>query len=112
MEKCPSCSRETPVPAPPWRDATVWAKTYPPEIYSIEVRFPCPECGMRLAMDGRNAGDPGLCPTCGKEIRCPDLSFLAVSASAPAPPARLSREEIAFLSEAVFEEERSVLGAA
>jgi predicted RNA-binding Zn-ribbon protein involved in translation (DUF1610 family) len=120
VSRCPGCSRETPVPAAPSSTTPAWAKTYPPDVFTVEVRFPCPECGARLVMDGRNAGDPGLCPRCAREIRCPQLSFMAEFATPPPAPAeeaargpvRLTSEEIEFLRAPGYAGERSVDRAA
>jgi hypothetical protein len=105
--ECPKCTRFTPVPIA----AGIFSphvETYPPDIISVEVKFPCPECGKRLEMDAWSAGKAGFCPLCSTEIQCPSLSFLIVSRpeTAQAPKANaariplihLSREEIEFLS--------------
>jgi hypothetical protein len=104
---CPKCSRVTPVPVLPRAQAPSCDETYPPGIFSVEIKFACPECGGRLGMDVRNTGEAGLCPICYRKILCPDVSVLTAPSpgAVPAPKEvdrtiiHLSREEINFLSQ-------------
>jgi|ERR1700677_722144 len=104
VRECPKCRRFTPVPAAPGVRPPSWGKTYPSGIFSVDIKFPCPECGERLAVDARYAGDPGICPRCSAKFQCPQLPFStapAAKADAPkeaGPRIHLSREEIDFLS--------------
>ena len=101
--ECPNCLHFTPVPPVSGRQSSLWPETYPSDIISVEIKFPCPECDERLIVDARNAGKAGYCPLCSTEIQCPHLSFLIVPEPGPkkdgAPTAiHLSPEEIDFLS--------------
>ncbi len=107
--RCPGCSRTTPVPAAGDLKSS-WEEGYVFDLFAMDVKFPCPECGGRLAMDAKASGRAGTCPLCRKPIRCPRVSFEALPPASPMPmppapkePARpvvrLSREEIDFLSE-------------
>ena len=80
---------------------------YAPGVLSVEVKFPCAQCGARLGMDARDAGATGLCPVCSGKIKCPQISLFVLppdvvpvrNEDAPRAPIRLTSEEIEFLSQ-------------
>jgi hypothetical protein len=96
---CPQCFRPTPAPAATSVAPERWAPTYPSDIYSVEIKFPCPKCGVRLGSDAKNAGEPVYCPACESTIRCPSPLFLIEpQPEAPRTVIHLSREEMEFLA--------------
>ena len=104
--ECPGCLRLTPAPAATNVRPKEWAITYPLEVFSVDVKFPCSKCGARLGADAKSAGSPVYCPVCKSIIHCPSLLFLLEPQSQPAPAAKqdaprtvihLSRAEIEFL---------------
>ena len=104
--RCAGCSRATPVPSAAGLKSS-WEEGYVFDLFAMDVKFPCPECGGRLAMDASASGRAGTCPICRKPITCPRVSFEARPLNAPAMPkakpaqpfAVLSSAEIDFLSE-------------
>jgi DNA-directed RNA polymerase subunit RPC12/RpoP len=109
VAECPRCNRMAPVPAPIDGKSIVWPRTWPPDIFIVEIKYPCPECEGRLGIDARWSGSLVVCPLCKKTIAVPHLGALitssrAVKASPPAAkkespsPRNLTPEEIDFLN--------------
>ena len=105
--ECPRCSRMVPVPAPIDSKSMTWPPTWPQDIISVEIKFPCPECKNRLEADARWAGAPVHCPECKEIIRVPNLASLInpsmkaakiSKANAARPLNNLSTEEVDFLN--------------
>lgn len=99
---CPACQRTVPVPArlPTRPGALENLALLPGEILALEIKFLCPDCGVKLRIDARMEGLLVDCPKCAHRIRIPHWS------TAPAParpslatrPAELTEAEIQFLS--------------
>ncbi len=110
VSECPHCLHVTPVPDTT-RNGTGSRRAYiyPPEVLGLDIVFLCPRCRSRLRIDARDAGTIVLCPPCNDKIRVPDLPLFVETgphpreenrALPPVPSARLSPEEIEFLSRA------------
>jgi DNA-directed RNA polymerase subunit RPC12/RpoP len=100
--ECPACQRTVPVPArmPARPGLMETLPLLPGDILALELKFLCPDCGVKLRIDARLEGLLVDCPKCAHRIRIPHWS------TAP-PPARtavateaaqLTEAEIAFLS--------------
>jgi len=86
------------------------AVVFPPEVLAMEVKFLCTSCKSRLGADARWEGRGVICPVCGDRTRVPRWSACTLgprmadgAESAKTmrfSDAKLSSEEIAFLSEA------------
>jgi uncharacterized protein YlaI len=65
-----------------------------------DIRFFCPECDGRLAVDESAAGYRVNCPECHQPIRIPTTSDPAMGPAAPTPDPMqtLTPDEVAFLS--------------
>ena len=110
--QCPRCFRFSPVPPASGNLTSEWPQIYPPEIISVEIKFPCPDCGSKLEIDARLAGARVCCPVCTNKIRAPHLASLimpplstamaATGSSLPKPVARLSPQEIDFLRNIIW----------
>lgn len=79
---------------------------YPNDVLSIDLRFACPACGQRLAVDVLAAGRTVRCTRCAATVRVPALDAPPSPSLPPAPrpgtgSAVLTDEEIAFLTEPV-----------
>jgi DNA-directed RNA polymerase subunit RPC12/RpoP len=81
----------------------------PPEVLAMEVKFLCTSCKRRLGADAHWEGRGVICPVCGDKTRVPQWSGI-LHGRRPADvvhgtkavafsEAKLSSEEIAFLSE-------------
>lgn len=110
---CPHCFRAAPVPEEPLQAAEA---PHPGSLFethrilSLRMRFLCPRCDSKLAVDARAGGARSNCPQCGSEVTVPQLPGLvsnpAAAASGPTrtttpaakPSATLSPAEIQFLT--------------
>ena len=54
-----------------------------------EIKFYCPACSNKLAIDGQAAGFLVNCPKCGKPLKVPNPVALPPRAEVPAPPAAI-----------------------
>ena len=106
--ECPSCARHVPVPRllkMQGGDAGC-APVLAPEVLALEVKFLCAACRSPLRADARWEGRDVTCPVCKDTTRIPQWSQSpprprkAAAAPALADAARLSPEEIAFLTQA------------
>lgn len=114
LAECPGCQRMVPMPPPPGEKSVSWAASYPSDIFSVEIKFPCPECGGRLGIDARRSGMAVYCPLCDRVVRVPHIASVADLAPSTTgektvvthPLPRLTAEEIHFLSGNVPEPDR------
>lgn len=110
---CPQCLRAAPVPEQPLLPAEAphpesWFEKH--RILSLQMRFLCPVCDSKLAVDARAGGARSDCPQCGNELTVPQLPGLVpkpaaaatgpprTTATATEPSAALSPAEIQFLT--------------
>lgn len=56
----------------------------------------CPSCSQSLEISRELAGSTGVCPTCGQQMRFPDLESFIEKHSAAPPPIRKSRASESF----------------
>jgi len=105
--ECPRCFRFVPVPPESAKESPQWPQIYPPDVIAIEIKFPCSECGSKLEIDARSAGDTVYCPICTSAIKSPHLAFLIMPPLSVAPKSKiefakpainLSPQEIDFLN--------------
>ncbi len=100
---CPDCSAQIPIPPTSKPGAPPVGK-----VLSLDLRFRCPSCEKKLAVDAVYAGAPLTCPQCDEQIAVPHLQpdLLPAIPSAnrtevAAPPGQpasvLSEDEVAFL---------------
>jgi hypothetical protein len=116
LMECHSCTRHVPVPklASLHGNHPEYPPVLPPEILDLSLEFECHSCGVRLRADARWEGRAANCPKCTAQTIIPRWSTgfkwtrkPASGRLAPMPVlagpvdldmARLSREEIEFLS--------------
>jgi hypothetical protein len=92
--ECPACCRVVPVPAlvtHPHGSAGC-VELFATEVLSVEIKFLCGCCGVKLRVDARCEGHELNCPRCQAVARVPRWSRSLASAT------RLCPEEIEFLS--------------
>ena len=106
--ECPHCGAATMIPRSVENHSDTPPSTPVGELLSIDVRFLCPCCGKRLAIDASRAGAKAECPECKHEITVPlppqmiHMPMLAAEEELPSgmpgkiPATVLTDEEIAF----------------
>jgi transcription elongation factor Elf1 len=68
-------------------------RVFPRGVLALDLKFLCPSCNTKLAIDARWEGTAVTCPTCRNTAQVPRWSHRA------APVVRLSVDEVHFLSE-------------
>ena len=89
ISECPRCLRVVPIPPESANEFTEWPRTYPADIISVEIKFPCPQCASKLEIDARNAGATVYCPVCTNEIKAPHLAFVIMPPHTTAPAKKI-----------------------
>ncbi len=88
---CPKCHMPFRVPVPqPSTDANLPSVQAPPQTPGmppgVRFQFQCKRCGSLLEGDSNQAGENGMCPTCGGVFMVPDFdpsSGLAIGSADP-----------------------------
>jgi predicted RNA-binding Zn-ribbon protein involved in translation (DUF1610 family) len=106
--ECPQCLNVTPIPA---RFARA-GLGYSPEILAIEVKFQCGNCRKKLRVDVRDQGQSFDCPVCHTRTKVPEWGGSPVpGGERSALQVRISREECAFLTAPIVENENVLRSA-
>ncbi len=82
-------------------------RSYPENVLSVDIRFPCAECGKKLQIDIHAAGNRVNCVHCKTRITVPEIPKCVSELvwdgpdAGPAPKGGLflTEEEIAFLTQ-------------
>lgn len=92
--ECHECHHVVPVPALADVADGPAMSAFPDGVLTLEMKFLCTKCGLKLQVDARWEGRSVHCPECQSATEIPRWSLRRE----PAPGVVLTAEEVAFLS--------------